>query len=45
VADRPAKKYVPSEQQRATDEKLREIQCNFDLKTFDKALEKALRSR
>jgi hypothetical protein len=40
---RKRKKYVPSEKQRASDEELREKLRNFDLKIFDKALEKALR--
>jgi hypothetical protein len=35
-------KYVPSEKQRASDEKLRDELRNFDLKKFDKALGKAL---
>jgi hypothetical protein len=38
------KKYVPSEKQRAEDEKLREELRNFDLKKFDKVLEKAIKS-
>jgi hypothetical protein len=42
---RPArKKYVPSEKQLASDEKLRDELRHFDLKKFDKALEKALKS-
>lgn len=36
------KKYAPSEKQLASDEKLREQLRYFDLKTFDKALERAL---
>jgi hypothetical protein len=36
------KKYAPSEKQLASDEKLREQLRHFDLKTFDKALERAL---
>jgi len=36
------KRFVPSEKQRAEDEKLREELRNFDLKKFDKALEKAI---
>jgi hypothetical protein len=36
------KKYVPSEKQLASDEKLRDELRHFDLKTFDKALEKAI---
>jgi hypothetical protein len=36
------KKYVPSEKQLASDEKLRDELRNFDLKKFDKALEKAI---
>lgn len=45
--DRPARKrkYVPSEKQRAEDEKLRDELRKFDLKKFDEALKKALRSR
>ncbi len=39
-----ARKYVPSEKQRASDEKLREELRHFDLKQFDKVLDKALRS-
>jgi len=38
------KKYVPSEKQRASDEKLRDELRHFDLKKFDRALEKALKS-
>jgi hypothetical protein len=42
---RPArKKYVPSEKQLASDEKLRDELRHFDLKKFDQALVKALRS-
>jgi hypothetical protein len=37
------KKYVPSEKQLASDEKLRDELRHFDLKKFDQALEKALR--
>jgi len=37
------KKYVPSEKQRAEDEELREQLRHFDLKKFDKVLERALR--
>jgi hypothetical protein len=36
------KKYVPSQKQLASDEKLRDELRHFDLKKFDKALEKAL---
>ncbi|HUO04725.1 MAG TPA: hypothetical protein VMU16_05960 [Candidatus Binataceae bacterium] len=36
------KKYVPSEKQRAEDEKLREQLRHFDLKKFDKALTRAI---
>jgi hypothetical protein len=32
------KKYVPSEKQRASDEKLRDELRHFDLKKFDRAL-------
>jgi len=39
------KKYVPSAKQLASDEKLRDELRHFDLKKFDKALEKALKSR
>ena len=39
------KKYVPSEKQRASDEKLRDELRHFDLKKFDKALEKAIRPK
>jgi hypothetical protein len=39
------KKYVPSEKQLASDEKLRDELRHFDLKKFDKALEKALQSK
>jgi hypothetical protein len=42
---RTRKKYVPSEKQLASDEKLRDELRHFDLKKFDKALEKALKSR
>jgi hypothetical protein len=42
---RKRKKYAPSEKQRASDEKLREILGNFDLKTFDQALDRALKSK
>jgi hypothetical protein len=42
---RTRKKYVPSEKQLASDEKLREQLRHFDLKTFDKALEKAIRPK
>jgi hypothetical protein len=38
----PRKKYVPSEKQLASDEKLRDELRHFDLKKFDKALERAL---
>jgi hypothetical protein len=38
----PRKKYVPSAKQRASDEKLRDELRNFDLKKFDRVLEKAL---
>jgi hypothetical protein len=41
---RAKKKYVPSEKQRAADEKLRDELRHFDLKKFDKVLEKALKS-
>jgi len=37
------KKYVPSEKQLASDEKLREQLRQFDLKKFDKALDTALK--
>jgi hypothetical protein len=37
------KKYVPSAKQLASDEKLRDELRNFDLKKFDKAMEKALK--
>jgi hypothetical protein len=37
------KKYAPSEKQLASDEKLRDELRNFDLKKFDKALEKAIK--
>jgi hypothetical protein len=37
----PRKKYVPSEKQRASDEKLRDELRHFDLKKFDKVLGKA----
>jgi len=37
------KKYAPSEKQLASDQKLRDELRNFDLKKFDKALEKALK--
>jgi hypothetical protein len=44
---RPArKKYVPSEKQRAEDDELRkrlENVTDADIKTFDKALERAMR--
>jgi hypothetical protein len=36
------KRFVPSAQQRAEDEKLREELRHFDLKKFDKVLEKAI---
>jgi len=36
------KKYVPSEAQRASDEELLDQLHRFDLKKFDKALEKAI---
>ena len=36
------KKYVPSEKQRASDEKLRDELRHFDLKKFDQGLEKAI---
>jgi hypothetical protein len=39
---RAKKKYVPSAKQLASDEKLREELRNFDLKKFDKALDKAI---
>jgi hypothetical protein len=39
------KKYVPSEKQRASDEKLRDELRHFDLKKFDRALEKVLTTR
>jgi hypothetical protein len=43
---RPArKKYVPRDKQRAGDEKLRDELRNFDLKKFDRVLEKAIRSK
>jgi hypothetical protein len=38
-----AKKYVPSEKQRAEDERLREQLRHFYLEKFDKALKRALR--
>jgi hypothetical protein len=38
------KKYVPSAKQRASDEKLGDELRHFDLKKFDKALEKVLTS-
>jgi len=44
VARTARKKYVPSEKQLASDEKLREQLRHFDLKKFDKALEKAVRT-
>jgi hypothetical protein len=37
------KRYVPSEKQRAEDEKLREELRQFDLKKFDNVLEKAIK--
>jgi hypothetical protein len=37
------KRFVPSEKQRAEDEKLRDELRNFDLKTFDKVLDKAIK--
>jgi hypothetical protein len=40
--NRARKKYVPSEEQRAADEDLLDQLRNFDLKKFDKALEKAI---
>jgi hypothetical protein len=39
------KKYVPSEKQRASDEKLRDELRHFDLKKFDRVIEKALRTK
>jgi hypothetical protein len=39
------KKYVPSEKQRAEDEKLRDELRKFDLEKFDKALEKAIKPK
>jgi uncharacterized protein with WD repeat len=36
------KKYVPSEQQRASDEDLLDQLRRFDLKKFDQALDKAI---
>jgi hypothetical protein len=39
----PRKKYVPSEKQLASDEKLRDELRHFDLKKFDQALAKALK--
>jgi hypothetical protein len=39
------KKYVPSEKQRASDEKLRDELRHFDLKKFDKVLEKAVKTK
>jgi hypothetical protein len=42
----PAKKKKPlSEKQRESDEKLREELRNFDLRTFDKALDKAIKPK
>jgi len=38
------KKYVPSAKQLASDEQLRDELRNFDLKTFDRALERAIKS-
>jgi hypothetical protein len=38
------KKYVPSEKQRAEDEKLRDELRHFDLKKFERLLKKAIRS-
>jgi hypothetical protein len=38
------KKYVPSEKQLASDEKLRDELRHFDLKKFDAVLEKAIKS-
>jgi len=45
TAQAAPKKYVPSEKQRAEDEKLRDELRRFDLKKLDKALEKAIRPR
>jgi hypothetical protein len=39
------KRFVPSEKQRAEDEKLREELRNFDLKKFDKVLGKAIKPK
>lgn len=39
----PNKKKSTSEKQRESDEKLREELRHFDLKKFDKALEKAIK--
>jgi uncharacterized protein with WD repeat len=39
------KKYVPSDAQRASDEDLLDKLRDFDLKKFDQALEKAIRSK
>jgi hypothetical protein len=38
------KKYVPSEKQLASDEKLRDELRHFDLKKFDRVLERAIKS-
>jgi hypothetical protein len=38
------KKYVPSEKQLASDEKLRDELRRFDLKTFDKVLARAIKA-
>ena len=44
MTKKPSKPRKPiSEKQRASDEKLREELRHFDLKKFDKALEKAVR--
>ncbi|HEY6300383.1 MAG TPA: hypothetical protein VIW95_12160 [Candidatus Binatus sp.] len=37
------KKYVPSAKQLASDEKLRDELRHFDLKIFDRVLEKAIK--
>jgi hypothetical protein len=44
VARTARKKYVPSEKQLASDEKLRDELRHFDLKKFDQALERAIKS-
>jgi hypothetical protein len=42
VKARTRENYVPSEKQRASDEKLRDELRHFDLKNFDQVLEKAI---